>query len=62
MINIGKGEAPIQINKGAWVHWCRNLDKSITLILFLCCPHCGDPQPDLQKEIDRESVALLRKG
>jgi len=57
---------PIRIVKGSWTHTCLRVPgydgqpMKIHLEGVGACIYCGDPGPEKQKEIDRQSVGLLR--
>ena len=57
---------PIRIVEGSWTHTCLRVPghEGEPIKLHLPgvggCPHCGDPGPDRQKEIDIVSTETLR--
>src|SRR3990167_9821624 len=57
---------PIRIVEGSWSHTCLRVPghEGEPIKLHLPgvggCPHCGDPGPDPQKEIDIVSTETLR--
>jgi len=57
---------PIRIVGGSWTHTCLRIPgydgrpTKIHLEGVGACIYCGDPGPEKQAEIDRQSVELLR--